>query len=592
MVFALYSVVCAICVLQAQAWRLQPTEPFPSPVLSRDEPILQAVFRSIDTSISEAAQSKPVPWNTNITSFSIAVTSSSQTLWTSSHTASVPGDYAGSPPSNVSADTYFRIASISKVFTVLAALIEQEAQNWTLKDPITKWVPELLQTSNPHLVDWEDISLESLASQLSDGQSDLIDPFEDRQYGFNNPVEVGLPPVDSDEVPPCGENRPGTRPCTRKEILDGLITRPPLFEPNDQATYSNMNFVLLGFALQALSGQSYEEILNQRIFQPLGMERSRLTKPPDGQGVIPNATNDWNADIGTYGPTGGIYTTASDLMKLARAILNHKLLNKSTTNAWFKPHSYSPSWSFAYGMPWEIFRSSDLLPDSNRIQTIITKAGGLRGYSSQLLLLPEYNIGIIVLVAGDGHALAWLREEILKAVVPAVDAIARQQAAERFSGTYVSPDTHMNSSISMEVQGSSRLMLTSWISNGTDFLATYVKMSQQTSGSPGPGKVQLMPSDTNRGSNGDVWRAQFVADELPAAAGVIDMHLVTDVDTFTYAARSVEEFVFAMDSGRIASEVHLPGLRTTLTKQQQQPEKAVSDAWDRTIWNLMRPLSL
>ncbi|KAL8965847.1 MAG: hypothetical protein Q9197_006292, partial [Variospora fuerteventurae] len=622
MVFALCSVVCAICVLQAQAWRLQPTEPFAPPVLRRDEPILQAAFRSIDTSISEAGQNDSQPWKRNITSFSIAVTSSSQTLWTSSHTASVLGDYADSPPNNVSDGTYFRIASISKVFTVLAALIEQEAKTWTLKDPITKWVPELLQTANPHLVDWENISLESLASQLGGvvreyGQSDLIDPFEDRQYGFNNPVEVGLPPVDGAEIPPCGENRPGTRPCTRKgtfvvhgstidriailirislEILDGLITRPPLFEPNDRATYSNMNFVLLGFALEALSGQSYKEILDQKIFQPLGMERSRLTKPPDGQGVIPNATNDWNADIGTYGPTGGIYTTASDLMRLARAILNHELLNKSTTNAWFKPHSYSPSWSFAYGMPWEIFRSSDLLPDSNRIQTILTKAGGLRGYSSQLLLLPEYNIGIIVLVAGDGHALAWLREEILKAVVPAVDAIARKQAAERFSGTYASPDdTHMNSSISVEVQGSSGLMLTSWISNGTNFLATYVKMSQKASGSPGrPGKVQLTPSGTNRGSsNGDVvWRAQFVADELPAAAGVIDMHLVTDVDTFTYAARSVEEFVFATDSEGIASEVRLPGLRITLTKQrQQQPKTAGSNAWDdRSVWYLMRPL--
>lgn len=165
--FAIYSIVCAICVLQAQAWRLQPTEPFPPPVLSRDEPILQAAFRSIDTSISEAGQNGSQRWKRNITSFSIAVTSSSQTLWTSSHTASVLGDYADSPPSNVSDVTYFRIASISKVFTVLAALIEQEAQNWTLKDPITRWVPELLQTANPQLVNWENISLESLASQLS-----------------------------------------------------------------------------------------------------------------------------------------------------------------------------------------------------------------------------------------------------------------------------------------------------------------------------------------------------------------------------------------------------------------------------------------
>ncbi|KAL9012451.1 MAG: hypothetical protein Q9173_002788 [Seirophora scorigena] len=354
-----------------------------------------------------------------------------------------------------------------------------------------------------------------------------------------------------------------------------------------------MNFVLLGFALEALSGQSYEDIVALRIFQPLGMEHSRLTKPPDGEGVIPNVTNDWNADIGTYGPTGGIYTTASDLAKLARAILNHQMLDEGTTNAWFKPRSYSPSWSFAYGMPWEIFRSSGLLPDSDRIQTVITKAGGLRGYTSQLLLIPEYNLGIVVLVAGEGHALAWLREELLKAVVPAVDSIARQQTAERFSGIYISADKQINSSISVNVQGSSGLVLTSWISNGTDFLATYIQMFQHVSGSAAPGKVQLTPSLTKRGSEGVVWRAEFVPDELLAAARVIDMRLVTDVDTFTYASRSVEEFSFSMDLSGIASKVHLPGLRITLTKQQQQKKKVVpDDAWVRSVSNLMRPLSL
>lgn len=245
-------------------------------------------------------------------------------------------------------------------------------------------------------------------------------------------------------------------------------------------------------------------------------------------------------------------------------------------------------------MPWEIFRSSDLRPGSNRIQTIITKAGGLRGYTSQLLLMPEYNLGIVVLVAGDGNALAWLREKLLKAFVPAVDGIARQQTAERFSGTYISADKHINSSISVDVQGSSGLVLTSWISNGTDFLATYIQMFQHVSGSAAPGKVQLTPSLTKRGSSeSDVWRAQFVQDELPAAAGVIDMRLITDVDTFTYASRSVEEFVFSMNPSGVASKVRLPGLRITLTKQRQQRREVVpDDAWVRSVWNLMRPLGM
>ena len=140
-----------------------------------------------------------------------------------------------------------------------------------------------------------------------------------RDYGFDNPVSIGLPPVDADDVPPCGSNRPGGRPCTRKgttlgcpvcpyarltcrvEIIDGFTKRPPAFQPSYKATYSNMAFVLLGFALENITGLGYADVVQSTIFDPLGMERATLTKPSDTEGIIPNVTNDWAADIGTYG---------------------------------------------------------------------------------------------------------------------------------------------------------------------------------------------------------------------------------------------------------------------------------------------------
>lgn len=63
-----------------------------------------------------------------------------------------------------------------------------------------------------------------------------------------------------------------------------------------------MAFVLLGLALEALTGLDYDQIVDQKIFQPTGMGNSTLSKPLDSKGVIPNITNDWDADIGTYGP--------------------------------------------------------------------------------------------------------------------------------------------------------------------------------------------------------------------------------------------------------------------------------------------------
>lgn len=156
-----------LCVRQAQAWRFEPTEPFPAPQLVKGDPKLTAVFDDLGSKIQRAATSDSAPWITNITSFSMAVTSASETLWTSSHTAPILGTYKDSPAIDVTDQTYFRIASISKVFTVLAALIQQKDGKWSLKDPITKWVPELRNLTDADAVVWEKITLESLASQLS-----------------------------------------------------------------------------------------------------------------------------------------------------------------------------------------------------------------------------------------------------------------------------------------------------------------------------------------------------------------------------------------------------------------------------------------
>lgn len=102
-----------------------------------------------------------------MTSFAIEVTSARSTLWRSYHTAPQLGEYPGSQDITVDGDKAFRIASISKVFTVLAILLQQQEGNLSMKDPVTKYIPELAEGSNDGGTQWDKISLESLASQLS-----------------------------------------------------------------------------------------------------------------------------------------------------------------------------------------------------------------------------------------------------------------------------------------------------------------------------------------------------------------------------------------------------------------------------------------
>ncbi|KAL8808563.1 MAG: hypothetical protein Q9200_004241 [Gallowayella weberi] len=156
-----------LSVVSVYSWRLEPTNPFPPPILLKDEPQLQKVFNGLEKGIEEASIGNSHLWDTSNTSFAIAVTSASETLWTTSYTAANLGNYSDGFPGRMNDQTYFRIASISKVFTVLAVLLQQKAGNCSLGDPITRYVPELKDSAGAGNIEWGAITLETLASQLS-----------------------------------------------------------------------------------------------------------------------------------------------------------------------------------------------------------------------------------------------------------------------------------------------------------------------------------------------------------------------------------------------------------------------------------------
>ena len=158
---------CTLLASLVQSRRLEPTNPLPPPTLKLGDAGLAAVFGGLEDRIQQAARSGSSPWITDITSFSVAVTSASESLWTTSYTAPSLGNYSDGPPSLMSDQSYFRIASISKVFTVLAVLLQEQAGKCNLRDPITRHIPELKDRVGIDTIDWDSITLETLASQLS-----------------------------------------------------------------------------------------------------------------------------------------------------------------------------------------------------------------------------------------------------------------------------------------------------------------------------------------------------------------------------------------------------------------------------------------
>lgn len=267
--------------------------------------------------------------------------------------------------------------------------------------------------------------------------------------------------------------------------------------------------------------------------------------------------------------------------------MTHTMLDIPTTNAWLKPRSYSSSEDFAYGMPWEIFRSTSLLSDSDRAMDLIMKSGSLSGYASRIIMIPEYNIGVTVLVAGDGKAKDWIEELVMSKLIPEVESETRRQMRDKYAGTYYAP-AHLgvNSSVKISLDGASGLVITSWISNDTDFLHQYAALSMGT----GKGRAQLVPSNIGRGSSGQVWRVMFAAPDTRTGRAMENC-LIDDLDSMMYGGRSLEEFVFHLSKDGVVESVELPAFRITLQKGKMKEEGRGYRDRDR-FFGFMKPFGV
>ncbi len=223
------------------------------------------------------------------------------------------------------------------------------------------------------------------------------------------------------------------------EFLDSMKAKSPLFAPNQKSTYSNVAFNLLGLAIENASSLPYTEYVSSSILKPLDMNSSSFEKPDDSVAILPKGDNYWDVKEGIQNPTGGLYSSSSDLSLFLRYSLTH--YNGLTSGAlnWLNPASYATGMNSFFGMPWEIFRTDKMLPNTKRPVTFVTKSGGLPGYFSIIILVPDYDLGVTILVGGNSRLLGKLRELVTVPLIRAAEDLAFQQMHEKYSGTYGKP---------------------------------------------------------------------------------------------------------------------------------------------------------
>lgn len=213
--------------------------------------------------------------------------------------------------------TPFRVGSITKMMVATAVLQLVEQGQLQLEAPLAELLPGL----RGHLPQAERITLRHLLGH----QSGLVDP-------PNESKRYQLDLVDNPEA-----MAQKTIPERLEEYVYG---RSLHFAPGTAYHYSNTNFWLLGLILEAQTGKGTAQVLQERIFGPLGMTNTYLDPRDDrnvargyadlyGDGKLLDVTR-WDRADADGSPAGGVISTAPDLLRFLRGLMEGQLLRPAT----------------------------------------------------------------------------------------------------------------------------------------------------------------------------------------------------------------------------------------------------------------------
>ncbi|KAL4906981.1 hypothetical protein BDW74DRAFT_150108 [Aspergillus multicolor] len=486
----------------------------------------------------------------------------------------------------IDGDSIYRIASVSKLFTVLAGLIELDLEEW--ERPLSEIFPEFahLVREKSNTLDaiydtqWNAITPFALASQMG-GIAQYAAPWtqdilalyvlEPLVYGTsspeNNPAIYGLPPVDLSDpanVAPC------TTPegflageCDAETYAEGASTNPPIALPWTSPIYSNNGFTLLGMAIANLTGKSLDDVYQESIFDPLNMDSSYSVVPPNStlpRSVVAGGPGNFTINNGLSKSSGGLYSTLNDLAKFSTAILNSTLLDIHTTHRWMKPVTHTSDLHYAIGAPWEIYRYEH--SDTGLVTDIYTKLGDSGNYGAMALFIPDFDAGLNVITASSSATRGQHTLDLVQAVIdvylPALTKQAARELEQKYAGSYVSTTPGLNSSLTLIASKTSPgLAITSWIQNSTDILSLLYNTPLF------PFNSTLRPLIAPSGSSNKIafrLAATPVNPVLPKDpsnlfSAFYDADQFAQLGQWTYANRYIGEFVFEIDENGAVSGV-------------------------------------
>ena len=315
---------------------------------------------------------------------SIALVDAEGVLWADGFGEQSPGVAA-------TAETVYRVGSVSKLFTDIAVMQLAERGEIDVDAPVRDYLPDFAPDNRSGTA----ITLRQLMSH----RSGLI------------------------REPPTGHYFDDTGTDLAATIAS-LNETPLVYEPETRTKYSNAGIAVVGYALEVAQGEPFADYVKRAVIEPLGMTSSAFAPDPAVVDDLADAYM-WGFDRPDFdapgfelgmAPAGSMYSTVLDLARFMGVMFRRgaldggaadgtanqpgggdadsRLLTPETLEAMWTPQFAEPGATSGYGLGFAVQQRFG--------ERWLGHGGAIYGFSTQLAFLPDAELGVVVVSAVDG----------------------------------------------------------------------------------------------------------------------------------------------------------------------------------------------
>lgn len=278
---------------------------------------------------------------------------------------------------NLTTESVFQLGSMTKQFTAIAILMLEEQGKLDTRQTVSKFIPDYPSGDS--------ITLHHLLTHTS---------------GIKDFTKMNaLRDIAQKEMTP-------------KMMIDFFKNEPVNFKPGEKFVYNNSGYVLLGYIIEIVSGETYEDYIKKHIFEKVGMNNSRYAT--DRQIITKRAYGYHKKETGYVNKTiinfsvpfasGALMSTVSDMLKWQNALTQNTLLKSENSQKAFSSYKLNSGEEFPYGYGWQI---KDLKGTPSR-----EHSGSIFGFKTMGVYIPSEDIYVIGLSNCDCNSPTQLVRDI------------------------------------------------------------------------------------------------------------------------------------------------------------------------------------